>query len=123
MKYVVKEVGELVEVRDGALTLEKMRKIVGGYIEPFYVGDYCMIGNEEAKLQDMKPNVAMNLEDTIFDTMNGTIIVVRNGREDFEELSEADVEKVKKLFNMPEEQFVAHDTRTGEQWIIPIVEV
>ena len=122
MKYIVKEVGELVEVRDGALTLEKMRKIVGGYIELFYVGDYCMIGNEEAKLQDMKPNVAMKLEGTIFDTMNGTIIVVRSGRKDFDELSEADVEKVKKLFNMPEEQIVAQETRTGEQWIIPIVE-
>lgn len=123
MKYIVKEVGELVEVRDGALTLEKMQKVVGGLIEPYYMGDYCMIGNEEAKLEGMKPNVAMKLKGTIFDTMNGTIMVVKSGREDFEELSDADVEKVKKLFNMPKEQFLAQDTRTGEQWIIPIVEV
>ena len=35
-------------------TLEAEQKAVGGLIEPIYLGDVCLVGNEEAKLIGME---------------------------------------------------------------------
>lgn len=61
-----------------------------------------MIGDEEAKLKMKEPNVAMMYDGQIFDTMNGTIIIVRNGGEDFETLTEEDVEYLHNKFSFPQ---------------------
>ena len=37
-------------------TLEAEQKAVGGLIEPIYLGDVCLVGNEEAKLIGMEGN-------------------------------------------------------------------
>lgn len=65
--------------------LESLQNMVGGYIEAIYQNDGTVfIVNEEGRL--------LGLEYNIYDYV-GNIIVLRNGEEDFESLTDDDINK------------------------------
>lgn len=74
---------EVVEI-DGSL--ESLQQLVGGYIEPIYKGEYIWLVNEEGNLIHLPQNIY---------GLVGNIVIVRNGVEDFESLTDDDIERIK----------------------------
>jgi hypothetical protein len=66
--------------------IETFQKLVGGYVEAIYKGNYILLVNEEGRL--------MRLEENILGYV-GNVIIVRNGGEDFAELTDKDIEYFK----------------------------
>lgn len=67
-------------------TLDEFQRLVDGYIEPIYEGEYIILVNEEGRLMGLPHNI-MGLV--------GNIVIVRNGGEEFESLSDEDITYLK----------------------------
>lgn len=94
MRIVVKNVGEIPKVVEVENTLETYQNIVGGYIETYpFVEGMLIIFNEEGKLMGLKPNMVINGE-----TIVGNIAIVSHGEEDFEGLSEEQLDFFRNSF-------------------------
>lgn len=88
MKIVVKKAGFNPKVKEIQGELREMQEIVGGYIQciPFPNNILCVL-NEEGKLKNLKPNFIYNS-----DVIVGDVFFCSAGAEDFESLSEEQVE-------------------------------
>lgn len=89
--------------------LESLQQQVGGYIEAVYpfeepVGLVC---NEEGKINGMQLNRALrDDENSIYDIVSGTFLVVGLGEEDFCSLTPEQIEKYSEHFAEPEMFFM-----------------
>lgn len=81
---VVKEAGKPAEIVKIENTLESLRRIVGGHIEVIHVlNDIVMVCNEEGKLEDLRPNIAMPN-----DVIVGTVIALGTEGDEFRGLTD-----------------------------------
>ena len=102
--------------------LESLQHEVGGDIEAIYPFDdpVAVICNEEGKLEGLTLNRSLRDEDgEIYDILAGTFLVVGLGEENFDGLSNEQMEKFKERFKTPE-QFISIG---GEIFSIPMAEI
>lgn len=69
--------------------IDTYHELVDGYVEAIYRGpekEYILLVNEEGQLR--------HLEENVFGFV-GNVVIVRNGGEDFEELTDKDIEYFK----------------------------
>ena len=88
-------------------TLEAMQQIVDGPIQSVYPFEepVALICNEEAKLEGLPPNRALRDEDgNVYDIICGTFFLCSAPpeSENFESLTEEQMERYTKLFQRPE---------------------
>lgn len=88
-------------------TLEALQQIVGGPIQAIYPFDepVALVCNEEAKLEGLPPNRALRDEDgNVYDIICGTFFLCSAppDSENFESLTEEQMERYTKLFQRPE---------------------
>ncbi len=101
--------GEKPKVETIDCGLESLQQQVGGYIEAVYpfeepVGFVC---NEEGKINGMQLNRALrDDENSIYDIVSGTFLVVGLGEEDFCSLTPEQIEKYAEHFAEPEMFFM-----------------
>ena len=81
-------------------TLEAEQKAVGGLIEPIYMGDVCLVGNEEAKLIGMEGNRRIGDGTSI---IAGPFFICGLTEDDFRSLTEEEAEKYMTQFKEPEQ--------------------
>lgn len=81
-------------------TLEAEQKAVGGLIEPIYLGDVCLVGNEEAKLIGMEGNRRIGDGTSI---IAGPFFICGLTEDDFRGLTAEEAEKYMIQFREPEE--------------------
>lgn len=81
-------------------TLEAEQKAVGGFIEPIYMDDVCLVGNEEAKLIGMEGNRRIGDGTSI---IAGPFFICGLTEDDFRSLTEEEAEKYMTQFKEPEQ--------------------
>ena len=81
-------------------TLEAEQKAVGGFIEPIYLDDVCLVGNEEAKLIGMEGNRRIGDGTSI---IAGPFFICGLTEDDFRGLIAEEAEKYMTQFREPEE--------------------
>ena len=81
-------------------TLEAEQKAVGGLIEPIYLGDVCLVGNEEAKLIGMEGNRRIGDGTSI---IAGPFFICGLTEDDFRGITAEEAEKYMIQFREPEE--------------------
>ena len=81
-------------------TLEAEQKAVGGLIEPIYLGDVCLVGNEEAKLIGMEGNRRIGDGTSI---IAGPFFICGLTEDDFRGITAEEAEKYMMQFREPEE--------------------
>ena len=96
MKIVVKKVGQKPKVKEINGELHEMQEIVGGYIECINIVDniLCVL-NEEGKLMGLLPNFVFN-----GDIIAGDVFFCVGGEEDFESLSDDQIELLMVTMNL-----------------------
>lgn len=62
------------------------QNLVDGYVEAIYQGDYIWLVNEEGKIRNLPKNIL---------GLVGNVVIVRAGYEDFESLTDRDIEIIK----------------------------
>ena len=89
-----------------AHTLEAMQAVVGGSIQAIYPFEdpAALVCNEEGKLLGMEPNRAIRDTDTgeMVEIICGTFFICGLGREDFESLTQQQIQYYARLFEYPE---------------------
>ena len=68
-------------------TLDAMRKVVGGYIEPIYLDDVAVVVNEEGKINGSPLNRSLYENGERLDIAAGTFFVCGLGEENFDSLT------------------------------------
>ena len=81
-------------------TLEAEQKAVGGFIEPIYLDDVCLVGNEEAKLIGMDGNRYLDDGHSI---IAGPFFVCGLTEDDFRGLTDEEVQKYMNKYAEPED--------------------
>ena len=81
-------------------TLEAEQKAVDGFIEPIYMDDVCLVGNEEAKLIGMEGNRRIGDGTSI---IAGPFFICGLTEDDFRSLTEEEAEKYMTQFKEPEQ--------------------
>ena len=105
MRVVVKNVGEQGEIREVKNDLKPLQEIVGGYIEVYPINNNILIiCNEEGKLNSLLPNIDIITVDAYTgqqskETIVGNIAFASAGIDDFESLSDEQIE-ILKLMNI-----------------------
>jgi hypothetical protein len=93
MKVVVKRVGKIGEIQEIEGSLKVLQYLVGGYITTYPLGqNMLIICNEEGLLQGLKPNLQVGNQ-----VLVGDIVIVKQGKEDFESLDEAQIKTLKDM--------------------------
>ena len=96
MKIVVKKVGQKPKVKEINGELHEMQEIVGGYIECINIVENILcVCNEEGKLMGLPLNFAFG-EDIIV----GDVFFCVGGEEDFESLSDDQIELLMVTMNL-----------------------
>ena len=91
MKVVVKRVGKIGEIQEIEGSLKVLQYLVGGYITTYpFKNDMLIICNEEGLLMGLYPNLQVGGEFIV-----GDIVIVKQGKEDFESLDEAQIKTLK----------------------------
>ena len=89
-----------------AHTLEAMQAVVGGSIQAIYPFEdpAALVCTEEGKLLGMEPNRAIRDTDTgeMVEIICGTFFICGLGREDFESLTQQQIQYYARLFEYPE---------------------
>lgn len=101
MKVVVKKAGYNPEVREIPNELKAFHDIVGGHIEcvRLGIGNIIMVCNEEGKLIGLPPNFMFSR-----DIIVGDVFFCTAGYEDFESLTNDQIEFLMVFFNFFEKQ-------------------
>ena len=91
----------MVKVKEIKGELHEMQEIVGGYIEcvRFGIKNILIVCNEEGKLQNLKPNFMFN-----GDVIVGDVFFCSDGEEEFESLSEEQIEFVMNAIHFYEKE-------------------
>lgn len=80
-------------------SLRTLQRAVGGYIQTIPIGkDYLGIVDEEGLLKDRDANVIIS--DLVGTVIVGNALIVRKGYEDFESLTDEDVDKLLVMMNV-----------------------
>ena len=88
MKVIIKEPGQRPRVTEIENSLSALQQAVGGYIETVTLAeDYCIICNEEGRLQGLPYNLTFGEISFV-----GTILFVGVAEDEFADLSEQQVE-------------------------------
>lgn len=106
MRVIIVEPLKPARVEEIEAGLESLQHIVGGYIEAVYPWEdtAAIVCNEEAKLENLSLNRALrDNHGKIYDIISGTFLVVGLGEEDFDSLTDAQVETYMTRFQQPEE--------------------
>ena len=105
MKILIVEPGQNPKPAEIKNTLAAKQAVVGGLIEmvcpPNHIDDAVILCNEEGKFNGSMPNRPIRLEDgTPYDVIFGTFMICRApaDSEDFEELTESQIELYKELY-------------------------
>lgn len=109
MTVLVVSPGEKPRVETIDCGLESLQQQVGGYIEAVYPfeGPVGLVCNEEGKINGMQLNRALrDEENSIYDIVSGTFLVVGLGEEDFCSLTPEQIEKYSEHFAEPEMFFM-----------------
>ena len=107
LKAIVIKPGKFARVEDLDLSYNKLRDVVGGFIEmtyPFPDEEIAVISNEESKLLDLAPNRAIRRADgTVIDIYCGVMIVVALAPEgEYRSLTTEEVNLVMAVWERPE---------------------
>lgn len=97
--------GEEIEIAEIKNTLKTLQHEVDGLVEAFYPfeDNMCILCNEEGRYNGMEPNRAVyDDEGVIMDIIFGPFLIVGLGEEDFESLTEEQLEKYTEMFRQPE---------------------
>lgn len=83
MKYkaIIKRPNESAKIEYIETTLEALQDIVGGYIEYPFIQQFrengiSVIVNDEGKLLDLEPSIALNHNGRLIDFLNGNVIFI-----------------------------------------------
>lgn len=100
MKVLIVEPGKYPSRAEIDGGLQSMQKIVGGLIQPIYPWEDCaaLVCNDEGKLMGLPLN--RSLEN--YDIIAGTFFICGVGEEDFCSLTDAQMERYKNKYRMPE---------------------
>ena len=100
MKVVMVHPGLYAKEAEIGMTLEDKQEVVGGWIEAVYPYDdnVAIVCNEEGLIMGLPLNRQIN-EDIV---IAGTFFICGTGEEDFIGLTDAQVQKYKEMFYMPE---------------------
>ena len=96
MKIVVKKAGQQPEIKEIENELHTMQEIVGGYIQCISLPEniFCVC-NEEGKLMNLPPNFVYNT-----DVIVGDVFFCAASEEDFESLSDEQVEFIMNIMHI-----------------------
>lgn len=93
MKVIIKKAGEKPQISEIENNLSELQKVVGGFIETVTLcTDFCIICNEEGRLQGLPYNVAICGISFV-----GTIIGVGVAGDEFSDLNEKQIQFVIKM--------------------------
>lgn len=98
-------------VKDVSVALEALQKEVGGYIQAIYPFEdqVALLCNEEGKLLGLPLNrVLRDRDGEIYDIISGNFLIVGLGDEQFESLTEDQINKYSSLYAVPE-KFIRKD--------------
>lgn len=112
MKVLIVEPGQYPREAEISGDLESMQGIVGGTMQAVYPWEdrAALVCNDEGKLMGLPLN--RSLED--YDIIAGTFFVCGLGRDDFTDLTQAQMEHYKNKFRMPELFFKMPDGVKGK---------
>lgn len=108
IKVVLLEPNEFARVAEIDASLEGMQKIVGGLIECgyYFQEEVCCVVNEEGKIMGLDLNRGVYDEKgRLIDIIAGTAFICDGSGEDFDSLSDEQLEKYLKQFRLPEKFF------------------
>ncbi len=85
-------------------SLSELQRLVEGNIECIYPfsDPVIIIANEEAKINNLKPNRGIYQDDELVDIVAGSFLIVGDGEESFESLTPEMIEKYSKEYEKPE---------------------
>lgn len=95
-KPIVKEIGD---------DLKSLQEVVGGFIEAIYPYEdlVALVCNEEGKISGLPYNRVLRDETgKICDVIAGTFFIAGLGEEDFTSLTDDQIKKFTKIFELPE---------------------
>ena len=106
MKVLVTEPKKKPYIKEIGSDLDSLKREVGGWIQAIYPfnDNVAIVCNEEGKLEGLQPNRA--LRDSIgriYDIIAGTFLVVGLVHEEFASLTDAQLERYRKLYQTPED--------------------
>jgi hypothetical protein len=91
-------------------SLRVLQGLVGGYIETVRIGkEYVLVVNDMGKLQGLPLNFIWTKNGKVLDEIHGDAFIACAGEEDFESLTETQIEKLKGAFGTFEEWYKAFD--------------
>lgn len=105
MRVLVIEPGKKPEVQEIDGSLSNMQQLVGGSIQAVYPFDdpVALVAHDEGKLLKLPMNRALRDESgKIYDIICGTFFLCGLGEENFDSLTDAQIEKFKKVFAFPD---------------------
>lgn len=108
LKVVILEPGKIAKEAEIDDTLEAMQLVVGGRIEQLmpFEDEVAIVCNEEGKLIGLPLNRAIYDKDgKMIDIIAGTAFICDCSTERFKSLSDEQIEKYTKQFNLPEKFF------------------
>lgn len=106
MRFLRKKPADIAEVVELDGKLETLQKEVGGYIQMFPLLDsIALICNKDGKFTGLPYNFPLGA----FDNVVGTALFVREDKENFCSLSDADIKKVCAYFGFEVSEFETMD--------------
>lgn len=105
MKVLIVEPKTKPYVKEIESNLKALQQIVGGRIEVLYPFDdrVCIICNEEGKILGLEPNRGLfNGSGDLYDIIAGKFIIAGLSDDDFDSLTDEQIEKYSKKYNRGE---------------------
>lgn len=100
LRVIQKNAGEMPKVVKIDGSLKSMQDIVGGYIETFPLdGSVIVVLNEEGKLKNLPINFSVMTETGYIEHIVGNVFLCRAGIEDFESLTDDDINYFMRLMS------------------------
>ncbi len=97
IRVAIKHPGRLPEIRTIKNELKTLQEIVEGYIEMIQYKDMVLIVNEEGKLKGLRNNFCIQ-RSVYAEKIVGTVIFAGDDLESIRSLTDAEIEKIKRMF-------------------------
>jgi hypothetical protein len=119
IRVLVCEVGKNAYEKTIKNSLEEFQGLVNGLIEPFDLdNNLTIICNEEGKINGLPLNRSVKDEaEKIYEIIAGDFVVVGNSKDDFDSLSDEQLEIAMEKFKYPEEFYVGYGGLRAEKII------
>ena len=106
IRVVMVRPGEIAEITEIGTGLENLQAAVDGMIEPYYGlddSDYCIVCNDEGKINGMRPNRAIyGEENEVRDIIFGPFLICGTRGPELASLSEEQLGRYGRRFECPE---------------------